>query len=352
MRSIKARRFLLGTLRLLALLLEAFDTRFPKIGRLLLKTLALLSELFDGVFRTTLAKVGVLVVSLLVILRFCAHAQLAPYPAPAPGQAVAPPQLLPPPPGYPAPPVATIPSAPQPPVPQYVQPAGPPLPPGPQYPAPPPPPGPPLEARTPPQGWAPNPTITGRVRRYLLTPVGEVEGVELDDGTDVRFPPHVGDRVVTIVKPGDSIAVSGEPGPSTAYGRVIKAFTITNVASQQTVVDEPPRSPRLPPWARRMWTREMNANGTLERYVLNPHGDIDGFFLNNGVEVKFPPHLGAEILSVAAQRQPSWVQVSGDGTANAYGTVVDAMTGTLAVNGIPIPLGGPPAPPGGRGPLP
>jgi len=36
------------------------------------------------------------------------------------------------------------------------------------------------------------PSITGVVKQYLLTPVGDVEGLELQDGTDVRFPPSHG----------------------------------------------------------------------------------------------------------------------------------------------------------------
>jgi hypothetical protein len=55
---------------------------------------------------------------------------------------------------------------------------------------------PPAGAAPPPPGAAPSsiqngatsPSVSGTVKQYLLTPVGEVEGVELQDGTDVRFP--------------------------------------------------------------------------------------------------------------------------------------------------------------------
>ncbi|GEM_PF-1998622 len=284
------------------------------------------------------AKVGLVLLGLLIALRFCAHAQLSPYPMAPSNQAVAP-QLLPPPPGYPpAPPgyyppsVMEIPPAPQAP-PQYVAPA-PPVPP-------------PVVA---PQPEELSTTLNGRVRRYILTPSGEVEGLELDDGTDVRFPPHVGDSVVKIVRPGDIIAVNGEPPLVTPYGRVIKALAITNLASRQTVVDEPPRGRRLPRWARRMWMRRMSTSGSVERYVLNPHGDVDGIFLNNGVEIKFPPHVGREIAMLAQPGRPSAVEVSGDGTSNAYGTVIDAPTGSLIINGTPVSFDRPPGPIGKRGP--
>lgn len=37
--------------------------------------------------------------------------------------------------------------------------------------------------------------------------------------------------------------------------------------------------------------------GKLDRYLLNPHGEIDGFLLDNGAEVKWPAHLGEELAS-------------------------------------------------------
>jgi hypothetical protein len=68
-----------------------------------------------------------------------------------------------------------------------------------------------------------SPSITGTVKQYLLTPVGDVEGIELQDGTDVRFPPHMGAALATIVKPGDHVNVLGFIAATTAYGRAVKA---------------------------------------------------------------------------------------------------------------------------------
>ena len=82
-----------------------------------------------------------------------------------------------------------------------------------------------------------NPSITGAVKQYLLTPVGDVEGVELQDGTDVRFPPHMGAALAAIVRPGDRVSVMGFVAPQTPYGRAVKALTITNLATNQSVVD-------------------------------------------------------------------------------------------------------------------
>ncbi len=49
---------------------------------------------------------------------------------------------------------------------------------------------------------------------------------------------------------------------------------------------------------------------------------------------------------MASIQQPgATIQASGYGTTNAFGTVVDAMTGSLTVGSQPIPLAGPPGPP-------
>jgi len=190
-----------------------------------------------------------------------------------------------------------------------------------------------------------NPSITGAVKQYLLTPVGDVEGVELQDGTDVRFPPHMGTALAAIVRPGDRVSVMGFAAPQTPYGRAVKALTITNLATNQSVVDQPPTVPPPPPWLRGASMREMTLSGTLDHYILNDRGDIDGLILSSGYEVKFPPHIGMPVAMALAQQPSATIQASGYGTSNAFGTVVDAMTGSLTVGSQPVQLTGPPGPP-------
>lgn len=38
-----------------------------------------------------------------------------------------------------------------------------------------------------------------------------------------------------------------------------------------------------------------NSEGTVDRFLINPHGEIDGILLADGMEVHVPPHLGSEI---------------------------------------------------------
>ena len=188
------------------------------------------------------------------------------------------------------------------------------------------------------------PSISGMVKQYLLTPVGGVEGVELQDGTDIRLPPHMGATLAAIVKPGDQVNAIGFTGPQVPYGRVMRALTITNAQTNRTVIDQPPTAPPPPAWTRSADMKPMTLTGRLDHYILNDRGDIDGLILSNGDEVKFPPHIGAVVAMISMQQPSETIEASGYGTTSAFGTVVDVMSGSLTVGGQPIPLTGSAAP--------
>jgi hypothetical protein len=87
-------------------------------------------------------------------------------------------------------------------------------------------------------------TVDGQVQRLLTNPFGEVNGLLLADGRVVNMPPHMGEAVAAAVVPGQPVRVGGY-----AYGYApgtLKAMTVTNMASGQTVVDQGPPWPRLP----------------------------------------------------------------------------------------------------------
>jgi hypothetical protein len=58
------------------------------------------------------------------------------------------------------------------------------------------------------------PESRGRVRQFTLTPRGDVDGLILADGTEVKLPPHLSAQVVYSIRPGDevqSVASAREP---------------------------------------------------------------------------------------------------------------------------------------------
>jgi hypothetical protein len=89
--------------------------------------------------------------------------------------------------------------------------------------------------------------------------------------------------------------------------------------------------------------------GVVQQFTLTPRGDIDGFILADGAEVKTPPHLSTEIAY--AVRLGDNVTVHGL-KAQALpliqaASVTDAASGKIIVdNGPPAPRRGPPPPPG------
>jgi hypothetical protein len=80
--------------------------------------------------------------------------------------------------------------------------------------------------------------VSGEVAEFHRGPDDEVDGIALKEGTEVRFPPKSGEKVVAIVSVGDQVEISGwtHAGESEVH-----AATVTNVGSGKSIeVDEPP----------------------------------------------------------------------------------------------------------------
>lgn len=59
------------------------------------------------------------------------------------------------------------------------------------------------------------PESRGTVKQYTLTPRGDVDGVILTDGTEVKLPPHLTAQTVFAIHPGDEVSVRGlRPRPA------------------------------------------------------------------------------------------------------------------------------------------
>ena len=84
----------------------------------------------------------------------------------------------------------------------------------------------------------------GTVQRFTLTPIGELDGVILTDGTEVHLPPHLTTQLASAVRIGDTVAVQGNRSPSVS---LIVASSITDTNTSQTVVDNGPPPPGFRP---------------------------------------------------------------------------------------------------------
>jgi hypothetical protein len=80
------------------------------------------------------------------------------------------------------------------------------------------------------------------------------------------------------------------------------------------------------------------AQGTVARFLTNPDGDVDGFMTDDGMLVRFPPHMSAQLTS--AVRKGDSVQVSGtrEGGGNiAAQRITDTRSGRQLIDQPPLP---------------
>jgi hypothetical protein len=85
------------------------------------------------------------------------------------------------------------------------------------------------------------PETRGTVKQYTLTPRGDVDGLILNDGTEVKVPPHLTGQIVFAIRPGDAVSIRGLRARAI---QLIDASSITNVSTGKSVVDNrPPGGP-------------------------------------------------------------------------------------------------------------
>ncbi|WP_075091247.1 OB-fold nucleic acid binding domain-containing protein [Planctomyces sp. SH-PL14] len=92
----------------------------------------------------------------------------------------------------------------------------------------------------------------------------------------------------------------------------------------------------------------MKAQGAVAELLTNPHGDVDGFRLKDDTEVKFPPHLGAELEAIV--KPGELVRIDGrkhitpKGDVHLHADRIEVVaTGTTIERHPPMP-GGPGGP--------
>ena len=141
----------------------------------------------------------------------------------------------------------------------------------------------------------PTETHTGRVEKLLHNDRNDLDGLQLEGGQTVHFPPHEGAAVARIVKVGDTVKVTGHK-VTRPRGEVV--FEVVRLEQgTQSLTIERPRPPRGP-HHRHERGEPMQAKGTVKEFHKNREGDVDGVILSDGTEVKLPPHQGAELQAL------------------------------------------------------
>jgi len=191
------------------------------------------------------------------------------------------------------------------------------------------------------------PVLTGRVQRWLVNPNGEVDGLLLADGTQVAFPPHLSAAAQQLLKPGDGVRVAGWRTPDAP---VVRASSLTATASGRSLADTPASASPPPPAPRDPGAlTAMSGSGRIARLLHTGRGDVNGVILDDGLIVRFPPHVGAEL---ASSLQPgATISAKGWGSRGAQGRAFEATAiGTTAADMREVFAGPGRAPGAPRGP--
>ncbi|MCJ2108808.1 OB-fold nucleic acid binding domain-containing protein [Methylobacterium sp. E-041] len=182
------------------------------------------------------------------------------------------------------------------------------------------------------------PETRGTVRQYTLTPRGDIDGLILTDGTEVKAPPHLSVQLAFAVRPGDAVTIHGLKARALP---LVDGTMIRNDATGATVIDlGPPGRDRS----------ETTVTGRVAMPLHGKRGEINGVLLADGTQVRMPPRE-AERWN-AELRAGRVLTVRGVLARWALGTVIEAHTIAAATGamteidpGRPPPPDAPPPPP-------
>ncbi|RYZ77529.1 MAG: hypothetical protein EOP05_01480 [Proteobacteria bacterium] len=176
-------------------------------------------------------------------------------------------------------------------------------------------------------------TVKGTVTRYLTNPEGDVDGLLLNNGTQIHFPPHMSSQLTELVKMNDAVSIKGEKENS----HVFHAMTVTNDKSGKSVTEAPPkmdgvagkgRPPGPPPGGpgRDKMKREnleaMTATGKIETELYGRRDEVNGVILSDKTIVRFGPRVSEN--SKVKTSVGSNLKATGYGTKNDFGKTIEA----------------------------
>ncbi|WP_250494694.1 hypothetical protein [Caballeronia sp. GAWG1-1] len=158
------------------------------------------------------------------------------------------------------------------------------------------------------------------VARFLTNPDGDVDGFLTDDGALVRFPPHMSAQLVSAMRAGDSVQISGLRDA----GGNLKAQRIADSRSGQQLVDTPPvpGAQPMPRELRGAGLAHLSAQGQVAHVTTAPRGEPDGVILADGTVIKLTPPVAQQFPSLV--HTGAKVSAQGYGTRNQYGTALQA----------------------------
>ncbi|MEA1672072.1 hypothetical protein [Nitrospirillum sp. BR 11163] len=183
------------------------------------------------------------------------------------------------------------------------------------------------------------PAVRGVVRQFTQTPRGDIDGLILADGTEVKTPPHLSCEIAYTIRPGNTVVVHGLRAVALP---LVRAMSITNEATKITISDDGPGP------GRRLDATDgapTLSSGRVRMPLHGPEGEIDGALLEDGTVLRLPP----DAYRAAAELKPGQtVFAEGPVLTTPFGRVVDVSaigTGRDRLEPIAPPPPAPPPPP-------
>jgi hypothetical protein len=164
------------------------------------------------------------------------------------------------------------------------------------------------------------PTERGQVQQFTLTPRGDIDGLILTDGTEVKMPPHLSTAMAYSVKPGDTVTIHGLHAAALP---LVQAVSITDEATGRTVVDNGPPGPGRGPGGgpTGLASGLIEVQGRVRMALHGPRGDVNGALLEDGMVLRLPP---PEAERFATLLQPGQTLIAeGNEPANPIGKVFE-----------------------------
>ncbi|AWN50019.1 hypothetical protein DK419_12550 [Methylobacterium terrae] len=184
--------------------------------------------------------------------------------------------------------------------------------------------------------WDPGtlPETRGTVKQYTLTPRGDVDGLILTDGTEVKLPPRMSGAVVFTVRPGDAVAVRGMRARALP---LVDGASVRNEATGATLVTLGPPEPAAD---------DAASSGRIAALLHGRRGEVNGALLDDGTTLRLPPHEAVRLS--ATLRTGQVVSARGALVRSPLGTVMEVRALGTSPDTM-VEVGGRPArPPGSR----
>jgi hypothetical protein len=170
------------------------------------------------------------------------------------------------------------------------------------------------------------PAFRGSVQQFTMTPRGDIDGIILTDGTEVKIPPHLTAELGSAVKIADAITIRGLRAASLP---LISASSVTNDATSRAVVDDgAPKGPskkerdaaKGPPDRAFIEGTPSEMQGHIKAALHGRRGEINGALLDDGTVLRLPPPEAERFAALLTPGQT--IAIRGTLRTNRFGKVL------------------------------